>query len=567
MGIVLSGSTTTLVKAQPLEDSGSRVREGMFVIIKTKDRRELLGRVVSIVHYHEFFEEGDIWSEARQKGEDIPLNVARRYTTVHIELLGELKGGSIFSISQPPFPGDPIYPLSQQDIEKIYGQGSEELLREFNFKPTATPFGTIYGYEDLPAVLNINNITMHMAILGITGSGKSNTTGYLLEQLSRLNSSVYPAVPVIIIDANGDYIDYTLPENRKEVKSYSMIKRFVFPKSSAVIRHEENIDILTIDLNVFNERELSELVIAYYKRGNLEGAEQQVSLLHNVLASREFHEYAKEKGAEYAGSQAGIDFNSVFSDNLVSKYLDEDSELKKVYHSATIGAVKRALSVFHEDIVKSSCIIPYDYSGATLNVDLIDEMTKPRSPGMVIIDFSSDGATGIYPEVKQFVVYYILKLLYNKFVEYKTRIDQKERLLLFVIEEAQNYAPNKSKYPVGFSVAKDILATIATQGRKFGLSLCLVTQRPSFVDPIVMSMVNTFIIHRVSPEDVKFVETVTGGLPPFISKKLTLLERGLAVLAGQMNRFGFPLLVKIPARRVEHSIGRVRIFEEGDENA
>ncbi|MHA1686453.1 MAG: ATP-binding protein, partial [Candidatus Heimdallarchaeaceae archaeon] len=153
------------------------------------------------------------------------------------------------------------------------------------------------------------------------------------------------------------------------------------------------------------------------------------------------------------------------------------------------------------------------------------------------------------------------KLLYRTFIKYKMNPEEQERLLLFVIEEAQNYAPNQSKYPIGFSVAKNVLATIATQGRKFGISLCLITQRPSFVDPIVMSMVNTFVVHRVSAEDVRFVEMVTGGLPPFITKKLTLLERGLAVLVGQMNRFGFPLLIKIPQRRVEHSVGRVKIFE------
>ncbi|MCC6005041.1 MAG: ATP-binding protein, partial [Thermofilum sp.] len=151
--------------------------------------------------------------------------------------------------------------------------------------------------------------------------------------------------------------------------------------------------------------------------------------------------------------------------------------------------------------------------------------------------------------VKQFVVGNVLALLFKKFTAY--RVKGENRLLLFVIEEAQNYAPNTLVYPVGFSVAKKILASVATQGRKFGLCLGLVTQRPSYVDPIVMSMMNTFIIHRVAPGDVRFVSTVTGGLPRYIERRLTYMEPGLAVLTGQMNVFPYPVFVKID-RRVSH---------------
>lgn len=567
LGIVLSGSSSTLVKAQPLEGKEKEIREGMFVVIKTRDKRKLLGRIISIVHYHEFYEEGDIWSEARQKGETIPSNVARRYTTLNIELLSELHQGRMFSIDQPPVPGEYVYKLSQEDIEEIYGT-SEELSKQERYEPIAVPFGDIYGYTNLPAVLNLNNITMHLAILGVTGSGKSNTTGYIIEQLSRIKSEVYPAVPTIIIDANGDYIDYTKPKDKGKIPNYENVLRFVFQNSYAAQKIGENEEILTIDLNVFSERELAELIMTYYKRGNLEGAEQQVSLLNTILTSKEFHDYVKDMGGAYNRKDNDIDFNYAFSMNLLYNFIEEQEREKNKersllgrYHSATIGAVKRAVSIFQEDIIKFSRIIPKEYTGATFDEELVDNITKPGSPSMAIVDFSAEGATGIFPEVKQFVVYYILKLLYNTFIKYKMDLKEQERLLLFVIEEAQNYAPNQSKYPVGFSVAKNILATIATQGRKFGISLCLVTQRPSFVDPIVMSMVNTFVVHRVSAEDVRFVEIVTGGLPPFITKRVTLLERGLAVLVGQMNKFGFPLLVKLPQRRVEHSIGRIRIFE------
>ena len=57
----------------------------------TKHSQGILGRVTSIRHVHEFYEEGDIWSEARRKRSsirEIPSEVARKYTTITIELLG-----------------------------------------------------------------------------------------------------------------------------------------------------------------------------------------------------------------------------------------------------------------------------------------------------------------------------------------------------------------------------------------------------------------------------------------------------------------------------------------------
>ena len=136
-----------------------------------------------------------------------------------------------------------------------------------------------------------------------------------------------------------------------------------------------------------------------------------------------------------------------------------------------------------------------------------------------------------------------------------------DRILLLIIEEAQNYCPNLETYPIGYSLARDNLAQIATQGRKFGLSLCLVSQRPSFVDQIVLSMVNTFIIHRISATDVPFVKRAAGGLPEVIEDKLTSLATGRAIVIGQMNKLGFPVLIEIPEeeRRIKPTIGKISV--------
>jgi len=137
--------------------------------------------------------------------------------------------------------------------------------------------------------------------------------------------------------------------------------------------------------------------------------------------------------------------------------------------------VRSAVEKFYRDIVENYRLVARE---PTIGSDLIDEITS--RPSLVILDFSAEGAPGIPLPVKQLVIGYLARLLYRKFTEYKVRGD--ERYLLFVIEEAQNYAPNPRTYPVTWSLARDYLALIATQGRKFGIG--------TWVRYIVLSFLN-----------------------------------------------------------------------------
>ena len=148
-------------------------------------------------------------------------------------------------------------------------------------------------------------------------------------------------------------------------------------------------------------------------------------------------------------------------------------------------------------------------------------------------------------------------------MNYKIKEPQ-QRSLLYIIEEAQNYCPNLAEYKIGYSLARDILHRIATQGRKFGLCLCLITQRPSYVDPVVISMCNSFFIHRIAPGDESFVKKITGGLPPSLERRLSKLSAGEVIITGQIIKSGLPILARIRKgidRIVEQKAGRVEIAQ------
>jgi len=542
IGVILSGGTTTEATCQLLESAErGNIGEGVLLLVESQGRK-LLARVAQIIPYNAFYTEGDAWSEARRKGLPIPEDVARRYEVCKLDLLIEIPRSEIRS---PPQPGDPVLRIDPKKHQKeIFGASIGD--------PKYVWIGTLSGYEksSLPIPLYVENIPMHLAILGVTGSGKSFTTGALIEKLAEIpvkeNTTI--SYPMIIIDAHGDYTDYAnYVANGEKLGSVKWVKRYVFPKAYILridLRVKGNVQPIGVNLDVISLRELAEIIILF-RKGTLEGAELQINGLEELF------EHMGKKG--YASIQS-----------LFTKYFEE---LKKgleelEIHSSTKVAISDALDNFkmiedsHGLLTIESDLSKVDPKSK--EVYFIDRIT--REGGIAILDFSADGAPGVDLKTKQFVMTYLATLLFNQFTQYKMK--KEDRYLLLIIEEAQNFCPDKS-YPIGSSLAHMKLSAIATQGRKFGLSLCLVSQRPSFVDRIVLSMCNTFFIHRISPEDVNFVRVICGGLPSSLVSKLTTMSTGNVIITGQMVSVPFPLLVHIleSDRKVKPTIGKTNVCE------
>jgi DNA helicase HerA-like ATPase len=539
IGLVLSGSTTRKAVAQLYADYEGRVREGELCFINLSEHQtKLLCRINKIVPFIEFFEEGDAWSEARRRMAQIPTEVSRKYYTLELEILGEIRGGRLSEATIPPSPGSEV--LRIEDKEEIL-----EIIRPKGEGKVFIEFGRLFGYKDIPFFLDVDAIPMHLAVLGVTGSGKSYTVGYLLEQLSNIEvEGGRKALTSIVIDANGDYLDYYEAHHIKHqrIGSYVDVIRFVLNNSP--VRFSKGVRVFSMNLDVFEPREVAELIVTYYTGGQLN--ELQVAGLEMVL--RRLKEDGYQMTSLFLNDQ---DFEGKLIYNL-EKLKDE-----KLIHDQTLRAIERALYKFKSDVVDKYGLIAYEKL-VTFSSGLIDSVTNPKNPTLIVIDFSADGAPGAPLQLKQLIVAYITELLLKKFTEYKMR--GADRVLLLIIEEAQNYCPNLETYPIGYSLARDNLAQIATQGRKFGLSLCLVSQRPSFVDQVVLSMVNTFIIHRVSAVDVPFVKRIAGGIPEVIEDKLTSFATGRAIVTGQMNKLGFPVIIDIPEeRKVKPTIGKISV--------
>jgi len=603
IGLVLSGATLHTAKFQPFINYENKIRVGLLVKILPPNslcsqlNGAILARITDIKFIHEYMEEGDILSEARRKKalspgfQSLLEEFARVYAVAELEFLNLIVKTNnkykLVLVSKPPKPGSVVCPLSIYDSLRICGINVDRLRDPLEIMDTSLNFkigfGSLYGYEELetgraaPSVIDLNNITMHIAVIGTTGSGKSYTTGFLIEQLSRAYKvgNEYFGVPLIIFDANGDYLDYISIEGRDALVGHKNIYRVCvgLHYTSSFIEHDDaNTFRPKLDLDSLSSTELAEAIIQFYHGGVSENVELQISLLSQMIqilkSSRIsmnlafkrnlLHEILNIAGENRAREVAEVirSCTGVRNERLAYSLV----KLISTKHKATIGAVLRALEKFYDIIVRQYDLVPRTSGDATINKEFLNNLTNPKSPGIAIFDFSAEGSPGVELIVKQFLVYYTLNMAYKYFTEKK--ITNEQRLLGIVIEEAQNYAPNTREYPVTFSIARNTLATIATQGRKFGISLIIVTQRPLYVDPVVMAMINTYIIHRISPADVKYVNIVSGGLPKYMLNKLVSLDTGVAVLTGQLNPLPFPLIISLLGkRRAPHKAGFFSIKE------
>lgn len=161
---------------------------------------------------------------------------------------------------------------------------------------------------------------------------------------------------------------------------------------------------------------------------------------------------------------------------------------------------------------------------------------------------------GVPPDVQEIIVYKLLKDLFE------LRKQNKVPPFFTVIEEAHNYCPERS---FGETKCSKIIRTIASEGRKFGLGICIVSQRPAKVDKSVVSQCTTqFIMKVTNPNDLKSISSSVEGVSTESEDEIKNLTIGTAMITGITD---MPLLVKVRPRMTRHG-GRAVNIMDAEEN-
>ena len=122
----------------------------------------------------------------------------------------------------------------------------------------------------------------------------------------------------------------------------------------------------------------------------------------------------------------------------------------------------------------------------------------------------------------------------NKVEAYKNR--RGEYPIALILEEAQNYIPEVDKNGKK-SITKKVFEKIAREGRKFGVSLIVSSQRPSELSKTILSQCNTFIVHKLqNPEDQRYIRQIVSSANEELLNQLPILPQQHAIIMGEAVR-------------------------------
>lgn len=356
-------------------------------------------------------------------------------------------------VTRYPVPGAMVFPATTRDLEQIYASDGRASIT----------IGKVFPTKDIRAGLYIDAMLgKHFALLGSTGTGKSTTAALILHRICE----AAPKGHVVMIDPHGEY-------------------------SAAFRQTGQILDVSNLQMPywLMNYEEHCEVLLSS------SGNERQVDadiLAKCLLAARTKNRLAQTMGKITVDSPIPY----LLSD-LSNILQDEMGRLDKATSSAPYMRIKGKL-----DELKADPRYQFMFSGMLVGDTMVDFISKIfRMPGrgkpISIIDVS-----GVPSDITSTVVAVLSRLVFDFAIWGR---DEKPRPILFVCEEAHRYVPNE-KNADGSSVAK-ILSRIAKEGRKYGISLGLITQRPSDLAEGVLSQCGTIISMRLNNErDQAFVK-------------------------------------------------------------
>lgn len=396
----------------------------------------------------------------------------------------------------------PKTPFAPQ--EKVFMADTELITSILGLRKTAAGciyLGMLEGH-DIPVYLDIQKtIGKHMSVLAKTGAGKSYTVAVILEELLKTDT------PIVIIDPHGEYSSLKV-----ENDEYDDMLRFNVKAASygnKITEYAVNADVnpnakkLTLR-PVFDAIELSEIL-------PLGLSDKQKGVLFTALRDLEEE------------SVRGMGYTL---DDLIMRIEREPTSIK---WKAISG-----LEVLKESKVFDGTPVPEG------------EIVKKGNASIISL-------LGLEPHIQQLVVAKLCKELFD--ARKLGRIPE----FFLLIEESHNYCPERG---FGDAISSEILRTVASEGRKFGFMLGVVSQRPARVDKNVLSQCNTQIILKVTnPNDLRAIGRSIEGFTANMENEIKQLPVGHALVVGECVEQ--PITVVVRIRETRH--GRARKPGDMDE--
>ena len=415
----------------------------------------------------------------------IEAGLADRKVWGRARVLGYLtSSGDLQQPKRAVTPGKSVFIAPAQLLERFYSYPLDEAIL----------VGSLITRSEVPVALSVKGFRRHLALLAQTGSGKTYLAGILADELLSKGGTV------ILLDPHADYVFLGKDADGKRHELSDRITIFRNPASTGrysigEVGKVESYEICFSDLDV-----------------------EEICLIANIGK----HMTNIKDGLEQAIEHLKADKAVFQPEDLLEELKNAESWKDLGVEKSKIAGAKAAQK-YIKQIVKM-----HVFTAASTS---IDALLKPRH-------LSDVDLSGLSDEVADYIAFRLLSDIYDKVSNGEFAFP-----VFVFVEEAHRFIPFQ-----GNTKSSRIIKKIAAEGRKFGVFLVIITQRPSKIHPDALSQCNSQIVMRLTnPDDQQAIAKSSERLGQSLLEDLPGLNTGEAVIVGEMTRA--PVMVKVKRRR------------------
>lgn len=485
----------------------------------------------------------------------VPVTADSDQRVMEVQLLAEGSWNNIKStldfkrgIKTYPLPQQGVFLLTNEEISFVYR--SAEGTRDDEADPLV-PFAVYSASESTACRANINKMFgMHCAVLGSTGSGKSGTVAAIIHSvLSHKNNEEELSPQIVVVDPHGEY-------------GSAFKARAVQYRAYDIVTGDDGQEEIKLPYWLMSSDEFTNLIVGKTERSaTSQNNAVQKALAHaRMVAAKIVKPCPTEFGANELDHLENFDDPDICDGKDTSDILEFDRDKPRPFclkefesHIKYIQGGRKTnaghVTMTNTDLAKSpvpsildklkvlrrdtrlsfmmKCWIDND-NEIKLHQVLNQFIGAPNQAGkdIRIIDIS-----GLPNEVAGPLTALIARLLFQYKV-FQTQEEKEKDPILLVCEEAHRYVPDHGE--AQYAAAQGAIRRIAREGRKYGIGLMLVSQRPADVDSTVISQCGTWIVLRLtnSADQQHVARFLPDGLSGMVGA-LPILSQQEAIFVGE----------------------------------
>ncbi|MEO0411133.1 MAG: DUF87 domain-containing protein [Pseudomonadota bacterium] len=354
-------------------------------------------------------------------------------------------------VSNHPSLDMPIFAANARDFDRVFSSSGKARLS----------IGTLHEDDSRSAYISADDLLgNHFAILGTTGSGKSCGLTLVL----RRTLEAHPKAHMLLLDPHNEYS-----------AAFADCAEAIHP------------DDLELPYWLMNSEEIIEIIVGPKKNSDL-GEEAAAILIELITQSRRsYFKTNMSRTSQQSEQSITVDTPIPYTMRDVLRHIDE--VMSRPDKKDIIGPYRWLKS--RVETLRSDSRYNFMFGGVTVKDNMAAILSRlfripVNDKPLTIVDLS-----GVPSEVLNVVVSVLARMTFDFGLW-----SQGKHPILLVCEEAHRYAPADDH--LGFEPTKQAIARIAKEGRKYGVSMGIVSQRPAEIAPVILSQCNTLFAFRMN---------------------------------------------------------------------